>query len=61
MARIEIAAKKHRIKNVGYSSLTDSSETLILTMFQFAAKVKANVKKVFPNVKRSELDEDYFE
>lgn len=27
----------------------------------FVAKVKANVKKVFPHVKRSDLDEDYFE
>jgi len=27
----------------------------------FVAKVKANVKKAFPHIKRSELDEDYFE
>lgn len=61
MNRIESAAKKHRIKNVGYSSSIDSFETQISTLFQFVAKVKANVKKFFPHVKRSDLDEDYFE
>ena len=61
MNRIESAAKKHRMKNVGYSSLIDLFGTLILTLFQFVAKVKANVRKVFPNIRRSELEEDYFE
>ena len=62
MKKIESVAKKHKVKNtVSYSSSVDSFETLILTLFQFVAKVKANVKKNFPNVRRSELDKDYFE